>query len=123
MSNVLMKMIIIALESYTFWKPITIHFAGTMNTGEKIRTLRILKGLSQDNLASMTGLSRLTYGDMERGKHEVSKGNLEKIAIALGVTTKEIEEIEEKVSNFFEDCAIQSVNGVNKGDLHYKPNP
>lgn len=90
-----------------------------MKTGQKIRTLRILKGLSQENLAKMTGLSRLTYGDLERGKYEISAENLEKIALALGVTTKEIEEVEEKASNFFKDCAIQSVNGVNKGEQHY----
>jgi XRE family transcriptional regulator, regulator of sulfur utilization len=71
-----------------------------MNTGEKIRTLRTLKGLSQENLADMIGVSRLAYGDMERGKHEISTTRLEQIATALGVTTEEIEAVEEKVSNF-----------------------
>lgn len=72
-----------------------------MKTGEKIRTLRTLKGLSQENVADMIGLSRLAYGNMERGKQEVSAARLEQIATALGVTTEDIEAMEEKVSNFF----------------------
>lgn len=83
-----------------------------MNHGAKIRTIRLLKGLSQQNLSDMVGISRLAYGDMERGKQEISKRRLEQIANALGVSTKEIEEVEVKVSNFFE-----------KGDLHYHTNP
>lgn len=92
-----------------------------MNTGEKIRTLRNLKGLSQENLADMVGISRLAYGDMERGKQEISTARLEQIATALGVTTEDIEAVEEKVSNFFSQCSVQSVNGVNKGEQHYYP--
>lgn len=88
-----------------------------MNTGEKIRTLRNLKGLSQENLADMVGISRLAYGDMERGKQEISPARLEQIATALGVTAEDIEAVEEKVSNFFSQCNV--VSGDNKGSQSY----
>jgi transcriptional regulator with XRE-family HTH domain len=71
----------------------------------------------------MIGITRLAYGDLERGKYEISHERLVQIANALGVSLQEIEEVEEKISNFFENCAIQSVNGLNKGDLHYYANP
>ena len=48
--------------------------------GEKIRLLRTMKGLSQENMADMVGISRLTYGEIERGKSEPTTDRLEKIA-------------------------------------------
>lgn len=53
---------------------------------------------------------------MEPGKQEVSAARLEQIATALGVTTEDIEAMEEKVSNFFSQCNV--INGNNEGGQH-----
>jgi transcriptional regulator with XRE-family HTH domain len=39
---------------------------------DKIRKARVLKGLSQENVADMLGISTTAYGDIERGKTELS---------------------------------------------------
>ena len=36
--------------------------------GEKIRKIRTLKGLSQENMATMLEISLVAYGDIERCK-------------------------------------------------------
>jgi XRE family transcriptional regulator, regulator of sulfur utilization len=56
-----------------------------MNIGEKIRHIRIQKGLSQENLAEQLRISTTAYGDIERNKTEVSVRRLLKISELLGV--------------------------------------
>ena len=38
---------------------------------ENIRRIRQLKGLSQQNVADSLNLSRLTYGELERGRKDI----------------------------------------------------
>ncbi|KAA6440676.1 helix-turn-helix transcriptional regulator [Dyadobacter flavalbus] len=52
---------------------------------EKIRQIRLQKGLSQENMADMLGLSTTAYGDLERGRTELSVSRLENIARLLDV--------------------------------------
>ena len=54
--------------------------------GSKIRELRRLKGFSQEDLASKSGLHRTYISDIERGDRNVSLKNIEKIARALEVS-------------------------------------
>ncbi len=56
--------------------------------GDKIRDLRKQKGLSQEELAFRSGLHRTYISDIERGSRNVSLKNIEKIAKALGVSSK-----------------------------------
>jgi transcriptional regulator with XRE-family HTH domain len=87
-----------------------------MKTGQKIRFLRTIKGLSQENMADMVGLSRLAYGDIERGKTEPSDERMAQIAEQLGISKKDIEEFGNTVSNFFDQCSTpQVVTGTNNG--------
>lgn len=72
------------------------------NVGEKIRGIRTLKGLSQENLAVMLGLSLPAYADIERGKKDVTIKRLEQIAEKLGVSLSDILSFGDKVSNFFD---------------------
>ena len=87
-----------------------------MDIGEKIRGIRSLKGLSQENMAEMLGLSLPAYADIERGKKDLTFRRLEKIAEKLGVTLNDIMNFNERVANFFDQCNTpQVVAGVNNG--------
>ncbi len=58
--------------------------------GEKIRKIRIERGLSQEKLAFMSGLHRTYVGAIERGERNVSFKNIEKIAKTLKVNLEEL---------------------------------
>ncbi|MBY5986857.1 helix-turn-helix domain-containing protein [Roseovarius atlanticus] len=58
--------------------------------GEQVRRFRKAKGHSQEDLADMCGLDRTYIGSVERGERNVSLVNIYKIAIALGVSPKEL---------------------------------
>ena len=58
--------------------------------GKKIRLIREKKGLSQEAAALSCGLDRSYYGGVERGEHNIALINIEKIAIALGVSLKDL---------------------------------
>lgn len=74
----------------------------TISPSERIRQLRQQKELSQENMADMLGLSTTAYGDMERGRTELSFSRLENIArlldvslpVLLGFETKTLSETE-----------------------------
>lgn len=61
--------------------------------GQRIRTIRELKNISQKDLAYGADLDRTYIASVECGKRNISIVNIEKIANALGVSLKE----------FFED--------------------
>lgn len=84
-----------------------------MHTGEKIRVVRLLKGYSQENMAEMLNISRLAYGEIERGKTDVSDSRLQQIAEVLGVAPADILSFGEKVNNFFDQC--NGAIGINHG--------
>ena len=58
--------------------------------GEKIRKIRIERGLSQEKLALLAGLHRTYIGAIERGERNVSFKNIEKIANTLKVNLEEL---------------------------------
>ena len=58
--------------------------------GKTIKSLRESQGLSQEDLALVSGLDRSYLGGIERGEHNVAVINLEKIAIALGISLKDL---------------------------------
>jgi transcriptional regulator with XRE-family HTH domain len=57
-----------------------------MKTGEKIRQLRLQRGFSQEAMADSLGLSTTAYGDLERGKTDLTLSRLGQIADALGTS-------------------------------------
>jgi len=54
--------------------------------GAKIKSMRLQKVMSQEELSSKTGLHRTYISDIERGVRNVSLKNIEKIAKALSVS-------------------------------------
>lgn len=66
-----------------------------MNIGSQIRQIRQKKGYSQENMADMLGLSTTAYGDIERGKTDLTLGRLQQIATALGMTAQDLLSAEE----------------------------
>jgi len=54
--------------------------------GEKIREIRLERGLSQEKLALLSGLHRTYVGAVERGERNVTLKNIEKLAKTLNVT-------------------------------------
>ncbi len=86
------------------------------NVGEKIRGIRTLKGLSQENLAIMLDLSLPAYADIERGKKDVTIKRLEQIAEKLGVSLNDILSFGDRVSNFFDQCHSASVSTGTNGN-------
>ena len=58
--------------------------------GFNIRRIREDRGLSQEKLAALAGLHRAYVGQIERGEKNIGLKNLEKIAKALGMDTKDL---------------------------------
>lgn len=53
---------------------------------EKIRLYRLERGLSQENIADALGISTTSYGDIERGKTDLSLSRFYQIAEILKVS-------------------------------------
>ena len=64
--------------------------------GERVRNLRLAKGLSQEELAFRAGMHRTYLGGIERGERNPALKNIAAIAEALDVTLPELFSFEEK---------------------------
>lgn len=58
--------------------------------GERIRELRLARGLSQEKLAFKSGMHRTYLGSIERGERNPSLKNIAAIAEALGVSLSQL---------------------------------
>jgi transcriptional regulator with XRE-family HTH domain len=61
--------------------------------GLNITLLRERRGLTQEKLATLAGLHRAYVGQVERGEKNIGLRNLEKIAGALGVSTRDLVDV------------------------------
>lgn len=61
-----------------------------MRFGEAVRKLRQERQISQEEFADLCGLHRTYISDIELGKRNVSLENIEKIAVALGVSISDL---------------------------------
>jgi transcriptional regulator with XRE-family HTH domain len=62
----------------------------TEKFGKRIRTLRKERGLSQEDLAELSGLDRTYISGIERGIRNVALRNIEALAQALGVSLADL---------------------------------
>jgi len=63
----------------------------SVDIGERIRTLRTVRGLSQEEVARRTGIGLKSYGDLERGRtRDPHYSTLRGVARALGVRVEEL---------------------------------
>ncbi len=58
--------------------------------GTRVRELRIVRGLSQEELAFKARFHRTYLGGIERGERNPSLRNIAAIAAALGITLNEL---------------------------------
>lgn len=58
--------------------------------GERIRTIRKGKGVSQEELAFLSSLSAIYIGQVERGEKNITVDSLAKIATALGISLEDL---------------------------------
>jgi len=87
-----------------------------MILGEKIRYLRTIKGYLQDDMAHLLDISPTAYGDIERGKTNVSHSRLEQIAKTIEISLLELLSFGERIANYFSDGSHNIVNG--NGNLY-----
>jgi transcriptional regulator with XRE-family HTH domain len=64
--------------------------------GEAIRQLRAKRGISQEDLAHLAGVTTGTLSVIERGKSNPAWGTVTGIAAALGTTVAEVAKLAEK---------------------------
>lgn len=88
-----------------------------MKIGDKIRSLRLLKGYSQENIADILGISSIAYGDIERNKTDVSHSRLEQIAKAFGTDLVNLLLHGEQLANIFSNYTHNHV--VGSGNVVY----
>ena len=62
----------------------------TYNFGQRIKTIRNSKGISQEKFALSIDMDRTYYASVESGKRNISLNNIEKIAKGLDVTLEEL---------------------------------
>ena len=81
--------------------------------GEKIRKIRELKGLKQENVAQELGMSLGGYGKIERGESSISVDRLQQIAKILDLADgMDIMKFDEQVVFNIQHNQSPSINGV-----------
>ena len=62
----------------------------TVRFGERIKRLRLSKGISQEKFAISIDMDRTYYASVENGKRNISIVNIEKIAKGLDISLEEL---------------------------------
>lgn len=89
-----------------------------MNVNEKIRTLRELHNLTQEEVAKKIHLSTPSYAKLERGERKISFDELERIAMIYSLDVIELLNIDKQ--NIL--CFINSDSNMNNTNLNYYAN-
>lgn len=91
------------------------------NLGKKIKRLRLLQGLSQEQLAEECSLSASYISCIERGTKKVNLEKLEKLSDRLDFiidiyprTAKELNRIDSELMSFLSNCSTCEKDFFNK---------
>ena len=91
-----------------------------MRLGNKIRKIREIKGLKQENVADKIGLSLSSYGKIERGEVKLSVERLSTIANAMDLPINAILEFDEGVNiNFSANTFNENSHGGYYQNPHF----
>jgi hypothetical protein len=82
-----------------------------MSIGNNIKTIRILKNLTQKHFASQLGISEKWLGEMENEKVEISKAIFQKLSNTYQMSIEEIVHFHEKP--IFSNTGNYSILGYN----------
>ena len=66
--------------------------------GQRLRTLRKQRALSQERLGERAGLSGKFIGEVERGEKSISVDSLYRVAVALDVLLRDLTDVRERAS-------------------------
>lgn len=58
--------------------------------GNRLKALRVERGLTQEKLAELSGLHRTYVGAVERGERNISLRNVHCLAVALNISLSEL---------------------------------
>ncbi len=64
--------------------------------GVRLKALRLSRGLTQETIAAEAGFSRSYYTEIETGKRNISLLNLQRLALVLKVSMKELVDLDGK---------------------------
>ncbi|MBA4348680.1 MAG: transcriptional regulator [Thermodesulfovibrio sp.] len=81
----------------------------SIELGKRIRTLRKLKGLTQEELGEKSGISYKFIGEIERGEVNPSLNSLIQIAKGLGMHISELFPHEKEIFHQFSHQDIQVI--------------
>ncbi|MEY4905767.1 MAG: Helix-turn-helix domain [Bacteroidota bacterium] len=76
-----------------------------------MRSLRLLKGLTQENMAEMLKVSLTIYGKYERDEARPPDTRLQDIAATLGVTKEKLENLENSIQNIYNSPIQNNIVG------------
>jgi len=68
----------------------TTKLSARLRFANNLRTARLRKGLSQEELADLCGLHRTYVGSIERGERNISIDNMERLAASLDIKLTEL---------------------------------
>ncbi|OQW91523.1 MAG: hypothetical protein BWK78_04430 [Thiotrichaceae bacterium IS1] len=78
---------------------------------QNIRSLRTLKGWTQDTMGTLLGLSEKAYANVEQGKTDIQWSRLEQIAKVLEVEVADLVNLDrEMIFNFITHNSHQTAN-------------
>lgn len=69
-------------------KPVEVAFKEQM--GLRIRQIRRMKGLNQDDVAKAIGLTRTSFVNMEKGRQSISARNIHNLSKVLNISPSDI---------------------------------
>lgn len=84
-----------------------------MATKTKLLETHIKKGFSQEQIASMLGMTQSNYSRKENGNSRISKQEWERLSKVLDVTVDDIFEGEDNHIFIFQDHSTGNYNGTN----------